>query len=104
MEPLELFICSFNSPDREKKISGTSLHSFHQLMRLYCSDKHNHNLLLLIFLISGNSVWLLLISTQGAITNQREKERYKKKMDKVRINLGPFGVKFEGMSCKSRNN
>lgn len=43
-------------------------------------------------------------STQGAITNQREKGRYKKKMEKVRINLGPLGVTFEGMSCKSRNN
>lgn len=42
-------------------------------------------------------------STQSAITIQREKERYKK-MEKVRINLGPLGVTFEGMSCKSRNN
>lgn len=43
-------------------------------------------------------------STQGAITNQREKERYEKKTEKVRINLGPLGIPFEGMSCKSRNN
>lgn len=43
-------------------------------------------------------------STQCAITNQREKERYKKKMEKARINLGPLGVTFEGMSCKNRNN
>lgn len=43
-------------------------------------------------------------SIQGAITNQREKKRYKKKMEKVRINLGPLGITFEGMNFKGRNN
>lgn len=103
MECSELFIRSFNSPDREKK-SGTSLHGFHQLMRLYYSDKYNHNLLLLIFFNKWKFSVAVAYSTQGAITNQREKKRYEKKMEKVRINLGPLGIPFERMICKSRNN
>lgn len=69
-------------------------------MRLYYCDKYIHNLR--IFLINGNSVWLLLIAQKVPQVIKRGKERGIQRG--WGISLSPSGVRFEGKSCKSRNN